>query len=207
MQNVAKFETTHATKYLMSTIQIKPELLHALTALQGDSFTVAMLTTYYLDRPESPHRSKKPARQFVYRNMVRLMKAGLMEKLPDDGGWPKYQLTQKFRSQYSSLKKPASALSTLPPKAAPPVKALAKAKPKKIQPKKPVAALRERLSKHRSDMLCALGEAEEYESLCKELPEFSEEEQSLYAEARERSALLLGKIKALESLLSSNNLR
>ena len=80
----------------MSTIQIKPELLHALTELQGDSFTVAVLTTYYLDRPESPHKSKKPARQFVYRNMVRLMNAGLMEKLPDDGGWPKYQLTQKF---------------------------------------------------------------------------------------------------------------
>ena len=128
-----------------------------------------------------------------------------MEKLPDDGGWPKYQLTQKFGSQSPSLKKPSSARSTLLPKAAPPVKA--KVKPKEIPPKKPVAALRERLSKHRSDMLCALGEAEEYESLCKELPEFSEEAQSLYAEARERSALLLGKIKALESLLSSNNLR
>lgn len=56
-------------------------------------------------------------------------------------------------------------------------------------------------------MLCALGEAEEYESLCKELPELSEEAQSLYSEARERSALLLGKIKALESLLSSNSPR
>lgn len=56
-------------------------------------------------------------------------------------------------------------------------------------------------------MLCALGEAEEYEFLCKELPELSEEAQSLYAEARERSALLLGKIKTLESLLSSNSQR
>lgn len=74
-------------------------------------------------------------------------------------------------------------------------------------PGKPFAALREWLGKHRSDMLCALGEAEEYESLCKELPEVNEEARSLYSEARERSALLPGKIKAIESLLSSNNSR
>lgn len=43
--------------------------------------------------------------------------------------------------------------------------------------------------------------------LCKELPELSEEAQALYSEARERSALLLGKIKALESLLSSRGSR
>jgi len=187
----------------MSTIQIKPELLHALCEIQRNPFTVAVLTTYYLDRPESPHQSKKPARQFVYRNIVRMIKAELMEKLPDDGGWPKYQLTQKFRSEYPNLNKPVRIPSPLRSKAVP----AKKAKAKKVTSKKPVAALQERLSKHRSDMLCALGEAEEYESLCKELPEFSEEAQSFYAEARERSALLLGKIKALESLLSSNNSR
>lgn len=176
---------------------MKPELLHALNEFQGDSFTVAELTTHYLEHPESLHKGKKPARQFIYRNMVRMMKTGLMEKLPDDGGWPKYQLTQKFRSNQPRTTNREASPSTSPQKAA----------ANKTPPppsKKPVAALRERLSKHRSDMLCALGEAEEYESLCKELPEFNEEAQSLYSEARERSALLLGKIKALESLLSSN---
>lgn len=183
----------------MSTIHLKPELLHALTELKGKSFTVAELTKHYVEHPESLHKGKKAARQFIYRNMVRMMKAGLMEKLPDDGGWPKYQLTQKF----ANPKQPARAPYSSPSKAAPPAKNTLKETP----PAKPVTALRERLSKHRSDMLCALGEAEEYESLCKELPEYCEEAQSLYAEARERSALLLGKIKALESLLSTNNLR
>lgn len=176
---------------------MKPELLHALNEFQGDSFTVAELTTHYLEHPESLHKGKKPARQFIYRNMVRMMKTGLMEKLPDDGGWPKYQLTQKFRSNQPRTTNREASPSTSPQKAA-------ANKTPSPPSKKPVAALRERLSKHRSDMLCALGEAEEYESLCKELPEFNEEAQSLYSEARERSALLLGKIKALESLLSSN---
>ena len=184
----------------MSTIQMKPELLHALNEIQEDSFTVAELTTHYLEHPESLHKGKKPARQFIYRNMVRMMKSGLMEKLPDDGGWPRYRLTQKFRSNQPQTINREPSASTAPQKTA-------TNKSPSAPPKKPVAALRERLSKHRSDMLCALGEAEEYESLCKELPEFSEEAQSLYSEARERSALLLGKIKALESLLSSNGPR
>ena len=184
----------------MSMIQMKPELLHALTEVQGESFTVAELTTHYVEHPESLHKGKKPARQFIYRNMVRMMKSGLMEKLPDDGGWPKYQLTQKFRSHRPEAAKKEASTSI----ASEPVPSV---KTPSFPPGKPVAALRERLSKHRSDMLCALGEAEEYESLCKELPELSEEAQSLYSEARERSALLLGKIKALESLLSSLNPR
>ncbi len=179
---------------------MKPELLHAFNEIQGESFTVAELTTHYLEHPESLHKGKKPARQFIYRNMVRMMKAGLMEKLPDDGGWPRYRLTQKFRSHRpGATKKEAS--TSIPSEPVPSVK------PPPAPPGKPVAALRERLSKHRSDMLCALGEAEEYESLCKELPELSEEAQSLYSEARERSALLLGKIKALESLLSTHSPR
>lgn len=178
---------------------MKPELLHALNEIQGESFTVAELTKHYLEHPESLHKGKKPARQFIYRNMVRMMKTGLMEKLPNDGGWPKYRLTQKFSSHHS--KKSAKEItSSSVPKTAPIDRSV-------IPPEKPVAALRERLSKHRSDMLCAIGEAEEYESLCQELPEFSEEAQSLYADARERSALLLGKIKALECLLSSHSPR
>lgn len=187
----------------MSTINLKPELLHALTELPGKSFTVAELTKHYMEHPKSLHKGKRSARQFTYRNMVRMMKVGLMEKLPDDGGWPKYQLTQKFKIQYSNPSKSLKAPTSSPSNAAPPTKN----KPKEALQEKPLTALRERLSKHRSDMLCAVGEAEEYESLCKELPEFTEEAQSLYAEARERSALILGKIKALESLLSSNNMR
>lgn len=183
----------------MNAIQIKPELLRVLDMLQGESFTVADLTQHYLSHDGCLHRDKKPARQFIYRNMVRLMKANLMEKLPDDGGWPKYKLTAGFLKQ---TKKNTVGW--------PPIKKNTRQKTrdaKEITVSKPVEALTERLNKHRSDMLCALGETEEYEALCKALPEFSEDARELYTEARERSALLLGKIKALESLLSSQAAR
>ncbi len=124
-----------------------------------------------------------------------------MKKLPNDGGWPRYQLTETFEtSQGKTSRKKASQTSKVTNMAP-------KSKANSLVAEKPVSTLRERLAKHRSEMLCALGEAEEYESLCKELPEFSEEAKSLYSEARERSALLLGKIKALESLLSTQNPR
>ncbi|MFL0799419.1 MAG: hypothetical protein K6L81_03225 [Agarilytica sp.] len=184
----------------MSTIKIKPELLHALVGLQGKSFTVDKITKYYLEQPESLHSGKKPARQFVYRNMIRMMKLGLMEKLPDDGGWPKYRLTRKFSSEYTPEPKTSKNTQLAKPKTSD--------KPRDTLPSStPTNVLRERLGKHRSDMWCAVGEAEEYESLCNELPELSDKAQMLYNEARERSALLLGKIKALESLLSSDQFR
>lgn len=174
----------------MSSIQIKAELLHTITCLQGRSFTVAELTKQYQSSPGSLHKGKKSARQFVYRNMLRMIKARLMERLPDDGGWPRYQLTKKFQFNKQANSTPAPLPNPLPK----PIEADAPAE-------KPAKALRERLSKHRSDMLCALGEAEEYQALCKEVPELSSEAQALYNDARERSSILLGKIKALENLL------
>ncbi len=181
----------------MKTIQIKPELLHSLNDIQGKPFTVAELTNSYLNRPECLHRGKKPARQFVYRNMQRMIKSGLMEKLPDDGGWPKYLLTKKFQVTKSGQ---SAKRQTSPPKNSP-------SNQERSPSDSPEKTLKERLSKHRSDMLCAIGEAEEYETLCKEVPELCDEVQTYYNDARERSSLLLGKIKALESLLTSHNTR
>mgnify|MGYP000421597993 CR=1 FL=1 len=51
-------------------------------------------------------------------------------------------------------------------------------------------------------MLCAVGEAEEYHALCSAHPGLKTQAQELYNRARERSAILLGKVKALETLLS-----
>ena len=158
--------------------KIKPALLNTLLDHQGRSFTAGELTKHYVSQPDSLHKNTKPARQFVYRNMLRLIKLGMLDKIPNNKGWPRYRLNQNFDAHF-----PREVTSTT------------------SKPERPYKRLRERLNKHRSEMLCALGEAEEYEALCREVPELCEEAQTLYNEARERSSLLLGKIKALESLL------
>jgi hypothetical protein len=179
----------------MNDIHIKPELLRVLKALADKDFTVAEVTQAYLKSPLSPHESKKSARQFVYRNMLRLIKAGLMEKLPNNDGWPRYRLFAKFTDVADLPNVEPGKPVELPGTASETVS---------NQNELPVEALKERLGKHKSDMLYAMGEAEEYSALCEELPELRTKAQELYNQARERSAMLLGKIKALESLLSQS---
>jgi hypothetical protein len=169
----------------MKEIALKSEILDVLKDIRATSFTVDALTESYLQHPSSLHTSKKAARQFVYRNMQRLMKVGYMERLKTGGGWPHYTLTHKFLRLYKSTP------STSPAPAEVTVQL-------QIDP---LASLKERLKVHQAEVLTAMGEMEEYEAICQELPDLREIAQPRYNESRERCSRLLGRVKALESLL------
>jgi DNA polymerase-1 len=51
-------------------------------------------------------------------------------------------------------------------------------------------------------LLTAMGETEEYDAIYKEIPEMRVQIQSLYNDSRDRCSKLLGKVKALENLIS-----
>jgi hypothetical protein len=169
----------------MKEIALKSEILDVLQDIRATSFTVDELTEAYLHHRSSLHTSKKAARQFVYRNMQRLMKVGHMERLMAAGGWPRYVLTQKFIRLYKStpLISPASVEVAV-----------------QLQID-PLAGLKERLKVHQAEVLTAMGEMEEYEAICQEMPDLREIAQPRYNESRERCSRLLGRVKALESLL------
>ena len=178
----------------MTPIQLRPEFLAALEQLKLETFTVHELTEIYLNAFPREHSSHKSARQFVYRNMQRMMKAGLMARNAIDGGWPKYSLTSSVKHELiepPSLEVEQSTKEDIP----------------SSFNTQSILQLKERLHRHRSDMLSAIGEAEEYDELCLAHPNLKGEAQSLYNKARERSALLLGKVKALETLLASETAR
>lgn len=180
----------------MKTIEIKPELLAVLRSFTQQQFTVDQLTTAYLESKACKHSNKKSARQFVYRNMVRMMKAELMSREIKEGGWPTYLLTKRF-NESTDNKKSSPKVST--------DKQRQYRKQDSLEKPCVTTAIRElseRLSQHRSDMLCAVEEAEEYHALCTAHPGLKIQTQELYNRARERSAILLGKIKALETLIS-----
>lgn len=171
----------------MKKLGVKSELLIVLRDITTNQFTVDALTELYLSHPSSLHSSKKSARQFVYRNMQRLMKAGHMERLPADGGWPQYRFSQTFRQQESSSPEPV----------APSQPNEASAATDQMQP------LRDRLNRHKLEMLSAMGEVEEYDELCEEMPELRDIVQTRYNESRDKCSKLLGRVKALESLLAA----
>lgn len=169
----------------MKDIALKSEILDVLKDIQAASFTVDELTETYLKHPSSLHASKKAARQFVYRNMQRLMKVGHMERLKANSGWPHYALTQQFLR----LNKTILSISPAPVEVTVQLQI------------DPLVGLKERLKMHQAEVLTAMGEMEEYEAICQEMPDLREIAQPRYNESRERCSRLLGRVKALESLL------
>ncbi|QEY19041.1 hypothetical protein D0C16_14005 [Cellvibrio sp. KY-GH-1] len=137
--------------------------------------------------PFCSHSDVKPARQFVYRNMKRLIQAGELEKIGPDGGWQKYRFTESFNARLTA---DVSLISGQPI----------------VQEASNISAnLIERLNHQKLELLTTMGEAEEYDAIFKELPEMRGQIQSLYNDSRDRCSKLLGKVKALENLISLNS--
>lgn len=170
----------------MKYLTVKSGLLAALTQMDGREFTVADLTNIYLNDPKTLHHSKKSARQFVYRNMVRLIASGDLMRVVVDGSWPLYRLTSQFFGRNSS----SSSTSPAPPQGA---------ATSEIDPRQ---NLQERLNRYKLEMLATMGETDEYGAICAEIPELRDEVQPLYNQSRDECSKLLGRVKALESLLS-----
>lgn len=169
----------------MAEIPLKPEALNVLKKLHEGSFTVDQITKMYLVEGSEAHETKKSARQFIYRTILRLIKNGEMAKLDSDKGWPKYKLTEKFQLRLSPSVNPPSTSTA-----------------EKMQSASSHQSLTERLNAHKVDLLTAMGEVEEYDAICKDMPNLKEDIQSLYDDSRDRCSKILGRVKALESLLN-----
>ncbi|MDR7089218.1 MULTISPECIES: hypothetical protein [unclassified Cellvibrio] len=173
----------------MKSLTVKSGLLSAFSLLVNREFTVHDLTKAYLNNSACLHSSKKAARQFVYRNMLRLIDNGELTKVVVDSGWPLYRLTPLFKTQEC-----ATTIVTTAPSAAP-VRAT-------VTNDIPRQSLQERLNRHKLEMLSAMGETEEYDAICSEIPELQDDIQPLYNQSRDKCSKLLGRVKALESLLA-----
>lgn len=190
---MARNSRHEASISIMKSLTVKSGLLSALSTLLNCEFTVHDLTEAYLNDPACLHNSKKAARQFVYRNMLRLIDKGDLTRVVVDSGWPLYRSTPQFL-----IKSPKPTVPTT----------LTAAMPEASQVKSPVAKdnprqnLQERLNRHKLEMLSAMGETEEYEAICNEIPELRDDVQPLYNQSRDKCSRLLGRVKALESLLA-----
>lgn len=173
---------------IMKSVTVKSGLVSALSTLVHREFTVHDLTEAYLNDPGCLHSSKKAARQFVYRNMLRLINNGELTRVVVESGWPLYRLTTRFR-----------ALGEVPVIAAAPLATPVKTMVARDNPR---LSLQERLNRHKLEMLSAMGETEEYDAICSEMPELRDEVQPLYNQSRDKCSKLLGRVKALESLLA-----
>jgi len=171
----------------MNKIRIKPELLSLLVSSKHDIFTVMELTNAYLKLPSCHDLKKVAARQFVVRNIQRLDDKGFLDKIGGVGSrTTRYRLNDSFSKDCVITGKPhrpiVSSIDIVPVDFA--------------------IGLEEKLKAHKLELLSTVGEIEEYELIGSETPQRREHIQELYNHARDHYSKMLGRIRALESLIS-----
>lgn len=171
----------------MSDLSLNPLFLLAAKNILHEEFTVDRLTETYLSLDGCRHSKKKSARQFIYRNMLRLIKNGGLEKIVGDNNWPAYKFTKKFKVHLMPSEESSST----------------KVRDKLPSTREIKLQLEGRLKILKLEMLTAMGEAEEYSSLEIEVPGVKSTAHKLADESRDRCSKLLGKVKAIETLLNA----
>ncbi len=133
-------------------------------------------------------RNDRNSRQFVNRNIIRLIKFGHVLQATDNQEDPKY-----LRAASSPRTKPLSNVK------------------KDDAPDTSTPATRnilvEKLHQQRMALLSVMGEAEAYEDISTERPDMHQIIQPLYNDARDKVSKLHGRVKALESLISATQTR
>ena len=170
----------------MKSFRIPPVFQSLLTPHQGKIFSVTNFTEAYQASPQCRHSDAKAASQYVRRNLLRLEKVGVVKR--DATSTPR-RLLFRVSDHYDETHTPT-------------IDRISQAHISPFNTEQFRAVLEDRLKDCRTDMLAAIGETEEYKALCDQHPEVQTRIQPLYDDARDRSSRILGKVRALESLLS-----
>lgn len=160
------------------------------TILQDESFNrfqVIELRDAYLAVSQGSE-SVSQAYKFIYRQISRLVKKGLLEKSQSEELKSiTYQKTELFfKTNFISTIDEISHKSL---------------SPKKDTNEDKIQHLEQRLKQSEVDLLTSIGESEEYMRLYNSFPEMKTHLESQYMLARENSSKLLGQIKAIKSVL------
>lgn len=172
-----------------ASIKICPTL-H--TILQDESFNrfhVIELRDAYFAVSQG-FESLSQVYKFIYRQISRLIKKGLLEKYQADGlKSVTYQKTELFS-------KTNFIINTID------VRNNHQLSLTKDTNKDKIQHLEQRLKQSEVDLLTSIGESEEYMRLYNSFPEMKTHLESQYMLARENSSKLLGQIKAIKSVLA-----
>lgn len=170
----------------MKQRKFKKEVIDTFQILAGKTFTVRQALEVYMTTPSKIHSEPKSARQFVHRNILRFLSTGDIVEISSQGRARKYKVADQFSARIANLN-----LSVTP------------AKPELPTTKNALEKnLADRLNQQKLMLLTAIGEAEEYDAIYRELPEIGEQIQELYNESRDRYSKLLGRVKAIENLIA-----
>ncbi|MCL1063051.1 response regulator [Shewanella benthica] len=171
------------------SIKINAQLNTILQDEHFDNFHVTQLRDAYLAN-SSVVQDLVEARKYVYRQILRLVKKGLLLKKGTKNS--KRVIYQKselfFKANFIVQSRTAGTVNQ-------PIAA-------SVDTNIAVQQLEDRLKESEVDLLTSIGESEEYMRLYQSFPEMKVHLEFQYLQARENSSKLLGQIKAIKSVLA-----
>jgi len=183
---------------MSKTVEMNVFLHSLLVIKQMNDFTVSEAKEALL-REHAEFTDGVEARKFIYRQLLRNVEKGLLERIESlDGGVTKvlYSKTEEFFVSIILPKK-----QNMKPRVKRARKPLRTKEEKVIKTSDYQAELKMELQTYEIDLNASLEEAKEYKRLADRFPELQEKIQQHQSQAKTKSIKLLGKINALQNLL------
>ncbi len=144
---------------------------------------------YLLQIPEVQRPSRNQVRKHIYRELLRLETAKVIERYEGSTGRG-CKFIYRSKNQDISLEAKPSPFSA------------AYGQVESSMDGDTQRALQEELSKRKVELIASIGEAEEYQRLYQKYPALRSAVKEQYLESRERSTKLLGQLRAVESVIT-----
>lgn len=176
---------------MIMNIKMDALLANILENETFDKFTVKKLKDEYLHHSQET-LCVNDVRKYVYRQIIRLVKLGLLIKI---GAKNSHKITYKKTALFSEATFIFHSTQAVSDEKPPPISNEKKTDPSSIK------KLEKTLKEYKVDMMSAIGESEEYVRLFDAFPEMKEQLKEKYYSARDKSSKLLGNIKAIQAAI------
>ena len=176
-----KTQPMHVDKILIELLRKQPGTPFSNTSIRD---------MYLLHLPEAQRPSRNHIRKHIYRELLRLESAKIIERHEGSTGRGCKFI---YRSEHKnvSLEARPSPFRT------------ADEQVESSMDVETQRALQEELSKRKVELIASIGEAEEYQRLYQKYPALRSAVKAQYHESRERSTKLLGQLRAVESVITT----
>ena len=174
----------------MINIKMSVLLAEILKNKDFNNFTVMKLKDEYLNRSEKILCSSE-ARRYVYKHLIKLVKFGALTRV---GMKSSHKMVYKKTASFNEV--------VFIPEREEQKRDIVVFDEEKLK-NSTIGKLEEVLQKHKADMMAAIGESEEYIRLIGSVPEMGDSLTEKYYLARDKSAKLLGKIQAVETVIAT----
>jgi hypothetical protein len=174
------------------SIRMDPDFISILAPAEFNNFTVLEMRGAYLALPAHRGLDKNKAQRTVYRQICRLTSKGLLQR--NEGKsirQTRYEKTALFfASELSGNRKVRLKASNTGLSAE-----------NGTDNSQLIKLLVEKLQQYKLELLTGIGESEEYKSLYSSYPHLRDHLQESYNTARDNCSKLLGRVRALETLI------